>query len=141
VTKGCIFLAAMLLLFSTAANACIAEWLTLEQRFDKASSVFIAHITKAEVTQAPPTTFGETIEATFRPGEIFKGDVPASRTLTGVTYSNGNCSIPFLPGLDYLVFLYGNSNRFMLPYGGGPIGKDPDSVLAQLRKLKSQPKG
>jgi hypothetical protein len=104
----------MLLLGISAASAC--SWdqtITDEQRLSRANSVFIAHVIRTEEIEPPHSGadvsrfFADApiIRATFRTVEVFKGQPPVDATIRSVVFGGGNCTLPIIAGLDYLVFL------------------------------------
>jgi hypothetical protein len=93
------------------ASACdLAHSIPDEQLYAKASAIFIGHLIHtaetrlARIGNSPPKPV---VEGTFQVTEILKGDPPADGKVK--TPVLGIICMPLLPGLDYIVFLYGDN--------------------------------
>jgi len=118
---------------------------TDEELFEKASTVFVAHITKTEeVTLSFPLSTAPTpvpgVEGTFRVVEILKGKPPEDAKVQDLVFGPGNCSLGLFAGLDYLFFLRGDK-WVLWPTGSRAFinlqGTEPQKIIEQLRKLKA----
>jgi hypothetical protein len=108
----------VVLLAISAARACSWDQTdTDEQRLSRANSVFIAHVIRAEEIEPPYSGAGVSpihadapiIRASFRTIEVFKGQPPADAVVRSLVFEGGNCTLPIIAGVDYLIFLYNNS--------------------------------
>jgi hypothetical protein len=123
----------------STANACssLEPEPTDEQLFAKASAVFVAHIVRTEETEG---LFGQSheklVEATFDVMEALKGDPPSDRKIKSFVYGPGNCSVPLLAGIDYLILLR-EGNWVLFPYGSQAFSSlqstEAKQVLAVFR--------
>jgi len=72
----------------SAASAC--SWdrtITDEQLFDRASTVFIAHVIRTEEIEPPSSGLDVPIvQATFRTIEVFKGQPPADSSFRSLLF-------------------------------------------------------
>jgi hypothetical protein len=95
-----------------AASACsfVGPIPSDEQLYAKASTVFLGHLIRTEeaglapVGDLPPMPV---VEGAFQVVEALKGKPPADGKVK--TPVNGIARMPLLPGLDYIVFLYGDN--------------------------------
>lgn len=113
---------------------------TAEERFDRARTILVARMTKVEEIEGPEG-FGNIplVEGTLRPIELLKGELPAGNKIRGPVYGPGNCSIPFIAGWDYILYLDGEHNFVLWPSGSEAYfnieGKEPQEALTELRAL------
>lgn len=115
---------------------------TVAQFYGRATTVFVAHVTKVEEIAPSPTTMKfpvVTVEATFQVLEILKGPAPYSLKVQTNQLDPNDCAFIVLPGLDYVFFLQNNS-VVRATTGSHALGATNDSernnVLNELRKLK-----
>lgn len=110
--------------------------------FEKASSVFVAHVVTTEELRDATTGSSEpkpTIQATLRIIEVLKGHAFAGNTVQAAFPAYGNCSLFLLAGFDYLFFV-GNDNLVVSTSGSRPISPldaDAKALLERLRKLQA----
>lgn len=118
---------------------------TDDELFEKASAVFVAHVTKTEeVTLSFPSSSAPAavpgVEGTFRVLEILKGKPPEDARVQDLVFGPGNCSLGLFAGLDYLFFLRGDK-WVLWPTGSRAFinlqGTEPQKILEHLRKLKA----
>jgi hypothetical protein len=146
---------ALLLSMGGAACACSSRESSAsdEERYGKASAVFVAHIVRTDETRASVRGSNEPlaiVEGTFRVVEVLKGRPPEDRKIRDLVYGPGNCSLGLLAGIDYLVFLYkdsyvlwpgeAESNFVLWPGGSRPFidisASEPKRLLEKLRALR-----
>jgi hypothetical protein len=144
VTGRVLFLCALWILCDISSGlACSAIPMTKEEHFQKASAVFVAHMIRVEET-AGVGLFGNAdhiVEGTFRALEILKGKVPADQKIRSDIYAGANCTVPIFAGLDYLIFLYEETQGYVYWPGGTELflnidGSEPQALLNRLRALK-----
>jgi hypothetical protein len=144
-----LFLLIAMLVDATLARACSYERLSVEQLYAKASTVFVAHIVRAEEARgvSPLSVEPEPIvEATFRVVEILKGQPPADGKVKSLPWNRG-CSVFLFPAFDFLIFLHGD-DYVLMPGGSRPIilegaesvTAETRSLLQRLRSLSNQAK-
>ena len=139
------FVVPILLLTICEASAC--SWdrtLSHEQLFAQATSVFIGHIVETKEVEA--AVDGErqmVIEGAFRVVEVLKGPPLVSGKIRSHVYSPGNCAIPMVAGINYLLFIYeDNLNSF--PTGSMALSslkedlqdQETRQLLRGLRRLR-----
>jgi hypothetical protein len=124
-------------------SACSFAWPipSDEQLYDKASAVFLGHLIRTEEAglardgDLPPMPV---VEGMFRVVEALKGEPPADGKVK--TPVLGTVCMPLLPGLDYIVFLYGDNVIRGPGVGTRPILNLDDSQekhrLEKLRDLR-----
>jgi hypothetical protein len=141
----CFFVAAILLITIRDANAC--SWdrsISFEQLFAQATSVFIGHVIRTE--EAEDSIDGERqmiIEGAVRVVEVLKGPSPAGGKIRSRVYSPGNCAIPIMAGIDYLLFIY-EDNLISYPSGSRALpslkedlqDNETKQVLRRLRQVR-----
>jgi hypothetical protein len=131
---------------------------TEEDLFAKASTVFVAHIFRAEeieiqipVPSGADTRAAPAMEGTFRLVEVLKGEPPADRKVTSLIATM--CVEGLMVGWDYLIFLNEGSNMIVSALGKGtralrpltemPITndwlcQDRECLLGKLRSLSKK---
>jgi hypothetical protein len=140
------------LLTISAAGACLVDpTVTDEQRFSRANSVFIAHVIRTEEIEPPHSgadvsrSFADApiIRATFRTIEVFKGQPPVDATIRSLVFGGGNCTLPIIVGLDYLVFLsddtfvsFPNGSRGLPSLRDDLQNEDTKRLLGMLRNFR-----
>jgi hypothetical protein len=125
---------------ATPAHSCSYEKFSDEQQYERASTVFIAHVFRTEEAREPSPLSIEPepiVEATFRLVETLKGKPPAEGKVKSTRFSNGNCSVFLIAGVDYLFFLHDETGSYaLLPGGSRPILiEGADSVTAKAKNL------
>ena len=87
------------------------------------------------------------VEATFRVVETLKGKPPGDGKVKSLRWSNGNCSVLLVAGLDYLFLLYednyvllGGGSRPVLLEGAESVTAETKSLLQRLRALSDRTK-
>ena len=136
------FASALFALVSGHALACstLGPPPTDEEQFNKASAVFVGHVTKTEEVSLSfngmPTKV-PAVEGTVRVVEVLKGEPPADGKVQDLVFGPGNCSLGLFAGLDYLFFLHGD--KWVLWPGGSKTfininGTEPRQLLEKLRK-------
>jgi hypothetical protein len=145
VTPSSYFVVAILLLSIRGASAC--SWdrtVSHEQLFAQATSVFIGHIVRTAEVEASFDGQRETIiEGAVRVVEVLKGPPPADGKIRSRIWGPGNCTIPIMAGIDYLLFVY-EDNFISLPGGSTPLpslkedlqDNETKRLLRSLRQLR-----
>ncbi|WP_428246575.1 hypothetical protein [Ferrovibrio sp.] len=123
------------------AYACVPTMMTDAERFEHASAVFYARITRLGIPQG--NTLSRATDApligNFELIETFKGKPPEDGS---VHEDQTSCSLPLLPGAYYVFFMF--DERARSSWGGGSRGflkaDDPEALrmLAELRALKGR---
>lgn len=116
---------------------------SLEEKFAKASSVFVAHVWRTEELSSPPPSTGDNIpiiEATFHTLEILKGQVPADKKAHAPIYM---CPpLMLLSGFTYIFFL-DEAGQFTSENGTellrGLESGTSIKLLSRLRAIGQQP--
>jgi hypothetical protein len=142
----CVACLLIALLSVSGARAC--SWdqtITDEQRFDRASSVFIAHVVRTEEIEPPSSGLDAPIvRATFRTIEVFKGQPPADSSFRSLLFQGGNCTLPVLAGVNYLIFLRDGDAFIDFPSGSrGFLSLDRQDdetrqILDTMRRLRER---
>lgn len=103
--------ACALLLTGSNVLACSCPMGPVEAAFDAAPNVFIAHVTRVSEVPPPKRPDGDVQwedmlvqHAEFTALETFKGDPKRVRTLRS-GYGHGDCGVPLIVGMDYLVLV------------------------------------
>jgi len=142
---ACFFVAAILLITILGAGAC--SWdrtVSHEQLFARSTSVFICHIVRTEEVEGSFDGQREMIiEGAFRVVEILKGPSPAGGKIRSLVYGPGNCAIPIVAGIDYLLFVQ-EDNLISFPTGSRALpslkedlqDNETKQVLQRLRQLR-----
>jgi hypothetical protein len=117
---------------------------TAKELVDNAATVVVAHLIKVEEAGTSDEVGWnvELIEGTFRPIELLKGELPAENKVRSLVYGPGNCTIPLMPGWDYIFYLNGEHNFVSFPTGSmGFIDLESQAAkeaLAEVRALAKQ---
>jgi hypothetical protein len=127
--------------------ACSFKHATEQELFSQASSIFVAHLTSVSEIPLPDNVKGiykgiydKILEGSFQTIELIKGEPPASGKVRSAPFENGNCTIPFLVGADYIFFLRKEDDYIMFVTGSaGPVmdlkGTDVRKRLEGLRAM------
>lgn len=140
------YVASFLLAAATNAWACSVahpEEPTTEYFFRNAATVLVARMTKVEEIEATDEFAGfPLVEGTLRSIELLKGKLPAGNKVRGLVYGPGNCSIPFIAGWDYILYLDGEHNFVLWPSGSEAYinieEEEPQEEIAELRALSKR---
>lgn len=144
-----LYLVTVLFLQCTASSAIACSILgeppTERQLFEKATSVFVAHVFRTEEKQSPVGPNKASIpivEGDFRIIETLKGTPPSDGKVRDVVFGPGNCSLGLMAGLDYLFFVNDSQEFVSWPTGSRPFinieGTEPKKLLENLRALKGE---
>jgi hypothetical protein len=132
---------------ASSAMACsiLGEPPSERQLFEKAASVFVAHVFRTEEKQlpvGPNKTSIPVVEGDFRIIETLKGTPPSDGKVRDVVFGPGNCSLGLMAGLDYLFFINDGQVFVSWPTGSRPFinieGTEPKKLLENLRALKAE---
>jgi len=127
---------------SLNAYACSCKKGTTTQKYQKASKVFIAHITSTKEIinnrSGEPYFKGNHIKAVYNVKEIFKGSPVNGGSITDRVYNGINCSLAIVAGQDYIIFQY-DSNRISTCNGSTYYGnKHSDKIISTLKMLRQR---
>ena len=115
------------IVWTSEVNACSCPQESIEQAFDEAPIVFVAHVTEVRFQAMPssgdisPEDFAPQ-RAKFSVVEKFKGD-PAQVKELKAGYGGGDCGVPLVVGFDYMVLV--DSNGY-INYCSGFFGPQYD---------------
>jgi len=143
-----------LILICTPLNAlaCDFDEQPKEYYFEKAKAVVRAKLVKVELVSAnemserlklsgkekDEITKFEFVKGTYKPIEVFKGDVGETGEVYEIVTGPGNCSVALMVGLEYVFFI--NDKGFISIADSeaiiNPEAPNARELLGKLRKLK-----
>lgn len=111
---------------------------TPQDRFDRASSVFVAHVTRVEEDKEPDfkTRSDGTVFGTIITKEVIKGNPPDDNIVKEKFLIPAFCSIPLLAGGDYIFYL--DSNAYLEIFNGTEYLGSSDDSFAQAKIAKTR---
>ncbi len=93
--------------FDTLACSCLAE--STEQRYSKASEVFVGTVVETQL-MTKNEGFDDTVRATISINKTIKGSPTEPIELLDSVVDGANCGVGLLTGRKYLVYLYGDKS-------------------------------
>jgi hypothetical protein len=125
-------------------GACtVSKWPTEEELFERASTVFAAHVVRIEEGPGNPplrSAPGRFLFVEFRLIEPLKGMPPAENRVVDLVRGAGDCGMPVLVGQDYVFYLHKATENLVGPFGASLIGDAQEpagrSFLEKLRRLR-----
>jgi hypothetical protein len=97
------------LLIGQPVLACSCFETTIDEKYKKATAVFIGHVVQAKEVYDGPNAITDSenrhIVATYNVVEMLKGTPNDGEILTDGIYADESCAVGMLPGVDYVIFL------------------------------------